>query len=59
MCLKTIFFSCILAIEAGKVLNGKVLIEVEKPLDATDLTLEVNGKEKTFAFDEVDGKSTM
>jgi hypothetical protein len=45
-----------LAIEAGKSLTGKVIIQVEEDLDPTGLTLEVNGKEKTVAYDKATGK---
>jgi hypothetical protein len=45
-----------LAIEAGKSLTGKVIIQVEEDLDPTALTLEVNGKEKTVAYDDASGK---
>ena len=40
-----------MAIEAGKPLEGKVIVRVLEKLKPCDLTLEVNGKEKTTAFD--------
>jgi hypothetical protein len=45
-----------LAIEAGNSLTGKVIIQVEEGLPPTGLTLEVNGKEKTVAYDKASGK---
>jgi hypothetical protein len=40
------------AVEAGGNLTGKIIIQVKKTLDPTNLTLEVDGKEKTTAFDD-------
>ena len=54
-----LFFSICIAIEAGRMLTGKVVIELKEKLELSDLTLEVNGKEKTFKQDEVDGKTIM
>lgn len=42
------------AIEAGRNLLGKVIIQVQETLKPCDLTIEVNGKEKTTALQ--DGK---
>jgi hypothetical protein len=46
-----LFFSAPAAIEAGNNLLGKVVIQVQSKLKPCDLTLEVNGKEKTTAFE--------
>lgn len=43
---------CGVAIEAGKSLEGKVIIQVFERLKPCDLTVEVNGKEKTTAFED-------
>jgi hypothetical protein len=43
---------CLLAVEAGGNLTGKIIIQVKETLDPTNLTLEVDGKEKTTAFDD-------
>ena len=40
------------AIEAGRNLLGKVVIQVQETLKPCDLTIEVNGKEKTTALQE-------
>lgn len=41
-----------LAIEAGQTLLGKVVIQVQATLKPCDLTIEVNGKEKTTAVED-------
>lgn len=49
------YFVLISAIEAGQHLLGKVIIQVQSTLQPCDLTVEVNGKEKTTAVE--DGKT--
>ena len=44
--------STIAAIEAGKTLMGKVIVDVKETLDPTGLTIEVNGKERTIASND-------